>query len=425
MYTEYPKPPMRQDLLNSSYANIVFGVVAVSLLIVILVFAVSIKSTIDAVKKEVHKIESEPHVNLSVLPQNQPNYDSQAWGNTTCDDANSCTTDLLVTVEGNTTCAHYHVPNNVSCSDVCTVPQTGTCLGGECNGLCKGFCPSPIDFSEEICPNIVYKPSVIDANLNGSLSGKLCFYSQCLYVVEWPYISDWTCPPNVNMLFYDDDQNCMDLLDDSFEEKKCFTAQSLCLDTYWYGVKKVCLYHYACSSMNVESLPPAPEPTPTPTPTPTEPLAVLPPNTELLHVDEKINNDNKDHNTKDYSTQEHKATGTKKHNRRKTPKSQEHVKEQSKPAQKHEDNKHENNKDQKNTREEYIKHLKKIGHGRHGMSPKRGAEQQVGSANDALTVNQFVITALGGDSLYEFIRINLMISISQRLESMQPPIVKK
>jgi hypothetical protein len=219
------------------------------------------------------------------------------------------------------------------------------------------------------------------------------------------------------MIFYDDDKNCMDLLDDSFEEKKCMEAQSLCLDTYDYGVKKVCLYRYVCSSMNVESIPPPPPPAPVP-------LLALPNDEASLVSDHKVKEDvvaavekNVKHsnlNAKGTERQagDHKAHPRNKPNKKPQPKGRDkHTPETPVVSQHAKTGRINSNQ----VREDYIKRLRKIGHGKHGVQ-KRGVTQ-LGSSNDALNVNQFVISMLGGDSLYEFIRVNLISAISQRLES--------
>lgn len=382
-----------------------FGVLGNVLLLVVfllstvgLIFSILTYSTIESYGRA--------HFDIAVTPQSQPDYDSPILpGNTTCDDSNQCTSDLVAVIQGQPQCIHNNLPTNTSCADTCMLAQTGKCLNGECHGVSKGFCPSPIDFSEEICPNVVLDPAIQDAVFNGTLYGKMCFYSKCFYFLEYPLVNDWTCPTNIDMEFIEDDEDCLSFLADSFPEKRCMSAGSLCLDTYDYGIRRVCVFSYTASSYELEApMPSEPEPDPEPEP-PT--LINLPLQESAKLAKAAASDDTHEEN----STTHNKTTApARKHRKKEKPTTHDTPVKADTTAPDTKAKVLPNGADA--IRDNYKKHLRDLAHT--SRKSKRDVHQ-LGPSSDTLTINQVVISALGGDNLYDFIRINLYVSISQRI----------
>lgn len=173
-------------------------------------------------------------------------------GSTACDDGNSCTQDFSYSISGTTVCQNFPLPTNTSCGQQCLVPTSGACVGGECRGLCNGYCPFYIDFDPLDCPEINFLPSITEAIDDEDLFfGPLCYYGKCLYILEYPVVPAFICSfadsLDVELDYIPNTPQGLSLLDPSDLSSTCFTAATLCIG----GEIPVYIYQYECSGYDI------------------------------------------------------------------------------------------------------------------------------------------------------------------------------
>jgi hypothetical protein len=234
----------------------------------------------------------------------------------------------------------------------------------------------------------------------------------------------------MDMEFNEDDADCQAFIDNTFPEKSCISAGSLCLDTYGFGIKRVCVYQYTASTYILEApvTEPEPEPEPEPAPVPivplSQPLHGL--GNQQLESEAKASPEDHTQPAKDKSKPEtHTRTKIHKKKKERPLKGSESVHTAVDPnttvshSDEHNSTGHNKNKtntkhktkDNKfsNLQEAYINRLRNIPHVKHK------SKRTLGASSDTLTINQLVFSELGGDNLYNFVRLNLIWAIQNRL----------